>query len=97
MSTVFVFFFFFSSRRRHTRSFHVTGVQTCALPISMRFPDGGEGAFGANAGLDVAIGLLKPIADKYVNEMKLLSHADLWTLAANIAIQAMSGDRKSVV
>ena len=27
--------FFFSSRRRHTRSFHVTGVQTCALPISM--------------------------------------------------------------
>src|SRR5690606_40561579 len=24
--------FFFSSRRRHTR-FHVTGVQTCALPI----------------------------------------------------------------
>src|SRR5919206_2836396 len=26
--------FFFSSRRRHTRSFHVTGVQTCALPIS---------------------------------------------------------------
>ena len=28
-----VIFFFFSSRRRHTRSFHVTGVQTCALPI----------------------------------------------------------------
>src|SRR5919198_5039077 len=27
-------FFFFSSRRRHTRSFHVTGVQTCALPIA---------------------------------------------------------------
>src|ERR671931_1121040 len=30
----FALFFFFSSRRRHTRSFHVTGVQTCALPIS---------------------------------------------------------------
>ena len=29
----FCFSFFFSSRRRHTRSFHVTGVQTCALPI----------------------------------------------------------------
>src|SRR5690606_40230873 len=26
--------FFFSSRRRHT-IFHVTGVQTCALPICM--------------------------------------------------------------
>src|SRR5881275_2989367 len=34
----FVFFFFFSSRRRHTRLFRVTGVQTCALPIS-RFED----------------------------------------------------------
>ena len=29
--------FFFSSRRRHTRSFHVTGVQTCALPISLSY------------------------------------------------------------
>src|SRR6184192_2681613 len=28
------FFFFFSSRRRHTRCRLVTGVQTCALPIS---------------------------------------------------------------
>src|SRR3546814_13943758 len=31
-------FFFFSSRRRHTRCALVTGVQTCALPISLRFP-----------------------------------------------------------
>src|SRR3546814_1833332 len=30
----FFFFFFFSSRRRHTRCALVTGVQTCALPIS---------------------------------------------------------------
>src|SRR5213080_1108886 len=29
-----VVFFFFSSRRRHTRYRYVTGVQTCALPIS---------------------------------------------------------------
>src|SRR5881628_4211813 len=28
-------FFFFSSRRRHTRCQSVTGVQTCALPISL--------------------------------------------------------------
>ena len=28
------FVFFFSSRRRHTRCADVTGVQTCALPIS---------------------------------------------------------------
>src|SRR3546814_10301867 len=29
------YMFFFSSRRRHTRCALVTGVQTCALPISM--------------------------------------------------------------
>src|SRR3546814_8603817 len=29
-----IYFFFFSSRRRHTRCALVTGVQTCALPIS---------------------------------------------------------------
>src|SRR3546814_18859905 len=29
-------FFFFSSRRRHTRCALVTGVQTCALPISLQ-------------------------------------------------------------
>src|SRR3546814_6146030 len=36
--------FFFSSRRRHTICALVTGVQTCALPISLhgfvKFPDG---------------------------------------------------------
>src|SRR3546814_3556241 len=30
-----MYFFFFSSRRRHTRCALVTGVQTCALPISL--------------------------------------------------------------
>src|SRR3546814_5927025 len=40
--------FFVSSRRRHTRCALVTGVQTCALPISPLqaafsiLPDGGE-------------------------------------------------------
>src|SRR3546814_12912846 len=29
--------FFFSSRRRHTRCALVTGVQTCALPISLAY------------------------------------------------------------
>src|SRR3546814_7937509 len=38
----FVFFFFFSSSRRHTSGALVTGVQTCALPISLG-ADGGHG------------------------------------------------------
>src|SRR3546814_7863420 len=32
---ILLFLFFFSSRRRHTRCALVTGVQTCALPISV--------------------------------------------------------------
>src|SRR3546814_899790 len=39
--------FFFSSRRRHTRCALVTGVQTCALPISRRIPVQGDQATGA--------------------------------------------------
>src|SRR6187200_1635620 len=42
----FFFFFFFSSRRRHTRLCQVTGVQTCALPISVR-ADWGTGKLEA--------------------------------------------------
>src|SRR3546814_7692352 len=44
-------FFFFSSRRRHTRCALVTGVQTCALPISdhHRAPRGAIVAFEAVA------------------------------------------------
>jgi len=56
---------------------------------AMRFTDGGEGTFGANAGLpDVALGLLEPITKKYEAQ---ISNADLWTLAANVAIKEMGG------
>src|SRR3546814_4786854 len=34
MLCLYLVCFFFSSRRRHTRCALVTGVQTCALPIS---------------------------------------------------------------
>src|SRR3546814_3971816 len=38
-------FFFFSSRRRHTRCALVTGVQTCALPISRQVKQDGHAPF----------------------------------------------------
>src|SRR3546814_8863001 len=41
MSALFDFCFF-SSRRRHTRCALVTGVQTCALPISFNLIVGGN-------------------------------------------------------
>src|SRR3546814_3358548 len=39
MGIMRLFSFFFSSRRRHTRCALVTGVQTCALPISTAFEE----------------------------------------------------------
>src|SRR3546814_15389636 len=54
-------FFFFSSRRRHTRCALVTGVQTCALPISTSPRTCGSGCsdprrrFDMNAGKRVVV------------------------------------------
>src|SRR3546814_8159191 len=45
-------FFFFSSRRRHTRCALVTGVQTCALPISYR-TNGTANSLGTLSGFPV--------------------------------------------
>src|SRR3546814_4893234 len=48
--------FFFSSRRRHTRCALVTGVQTCALPISDKAGDAGAVlVVGHNPGLQEAL------------------------------------------
>src|SRR3546814_3763225 len=41
MRWIMLYSFFFSSRRRHTRCALVTGVQTCALPISRRLGEAG--------------------------------------------------------
>src|SRR3546814_8814314 len=48
--------FFFSSRRRHTRCALVTGVQTCALPIS-------KFAVPTAAGMARALGMTPPETD----------------------------------
>jgi len=78
----------------HDAGVFSTGTLTGGCPnAAMRFTDGGEGCFGANAGLpDVAVGLLQPIADKYVTS-GTISNADLWTLAANVATEVMGGPK----
>src|SRR3546814_20848166 len=43
-------FFFFSSRRRHTSCALVTGVQTCALPISLWATSAGVSTRPASTG-----------------------------------------------
>src|SRR3546814_6237667 len=56
--------FFFSSRRRHTRCALVTGVQTCALPISLLalalFLAGAAAASTASASGRVVVGWFPP-------------------------------------
>jgi len=57
---------------------------------ALRLPGGGEHALAANIGLpQVALPLLQQITEKYVPS--LTSHADLWALAANVAIEVMGG------
>ena len=53
---------------------------------AQRFPDG-ESKHGANAGLAVARGFLQPYQEKH----PLVSHADLWALAATVAIEHAGG------
>lgn len=55
----------------------------------LRFTEKGEGTFPLNEGLSEAIRLLGDVTAKYVPE--LISHADLWALAANVAIRMMGG------
>src|SRR3546814_3068015 len=58
------FFFFFSSRRRHTRCALVTGVQTCALPISLqRAQERGKFARPAETGRAQRIHVVTDAAD----------------------------------
>ncbi|CAK9071320.1 unnamed protein product [Durusdinium trenchii] len=64
------------------------GVDGCPN-AAMRLSGSAEQQMAANAGLQVAIKLLAPISAKYVP--RLISHADLWVVAANVAIKVMGG------
>src|SRR3546814_1528501 len=61
-------FLFFSSRRRHTRCALVTGVQTCALPISS--PDTYEGEPGETPAQIAArrLGELRTLLERHAHE-----------------------------
>src|SRR3546814_6078674 len=71
--------FFFSSRRRHTRCALVTGVQTCALPISDFQPDW----YGRFQGVtsDIKSVNINPSASFKVNEQ--------WSVGAGVSAQKL--------
>src|SRR3546814_1631518 len=91
--------FFFSSRRRHTRCALVTGVQTCALPISAAV---GTTQLSVRRRLRVALfstgdeivepGTALPEAATY-DANRLLLAALLTRMGADVT----DGDRKTVV
>ena len=69
-------------------AFHQTRVASTIGKSQLGRAEAGEGAFGANAGLPtVALDLLKPISEKYCPDV--ISNADLWVLAANVATEVM--------
>src|SRR3546814_7510164 len=95
------FVFFFSSRRRHTRCALVTGVQTCALPISTA-----AGQYAEDRGIFPAAGNLPQLASHSgqsqwtrTTAMTSTRTVSARTLCAAIALGLSLGrsDRKSVV
>src|SRR3546814_6020051 len=58
--------FFFSSRRRHTRCALVTGVQTCALPIS-RVLCAYDSAGGSSSSI-ASLSLIFPLEERLRSE-----------------------------
>lgn len=72
----------------HAAGTHCTFTKTGGSNgATMRFTP--ESAHGANAGLDIARNLLEPIKKKHPE----LSYADLWALAACVAIEEMGGPK----
>lgn len=75
----------------HDAATYSTGNLKGGCPnAGMRFEGGGEGDFEANNGLrNFANKFLGPIADKYCPTV--CSIADLWVLAANVAVRVSGG------
>src|SRR3546814_10498261 len=61
------FVFFFPSRRRHTRCALVTGVQTCALPISQQMHGDGPTPVAQQTCGDKAIAAIVTGAAKHID------------------------------
>src|SRR3546814_7266213 len=77
--------FFFSSRRRHTRCALVTGVQTCALPISIQ---------ATIAQADLRLNVMRAYAEAASAERRLITARDQARIAnetlraAQVRVQA---------
>src|SRR3546814_3403376 len=74
-----VFILFFSSRSRHTRCALVTGVQTCALPISVEAHPVDQGRQALRLGAVVGLAPIAPVAHEAgeLQDGQMLGHRRL--------------------
>src|SRR3546814_15315914 len=86
-----VVLFFFSSRRRHTRCALVTGVQTCALPISRSAGNGAEGHVVGDGQVTEQQGALSEPADAAVARRR---RARSWSRDKTTAERHRSEERR---
>src|SRR3546814_1573320 len=83
--------FFFSSRRRHTRCALVTGVQTCALPISTITASGAGPIVGQ---IKRVIALLGRIPDSFTAIIGRFSIAAVFWLSGQTKVDGRSEERR---
>src|SRR3546814_10752611 len=100
-------YLFFSSRRRHTRCALVTGVQTCALPISFEggaagdqhVGPGGDGlrrGLRIDAAVDLQVDAAPAVVDLAAQRLDLVERAGDEALAAEARIHAHVEDKVDV-
>src|SRR3546814_6902682 len=82
MRPVLLVIFFISSRRRHTRGALVTGVQTCALPISFELIDHLALGDGHLADLDREAELLRRELHRHLADPDLAGEGMVVAVAA---------------
>src|SRR3546814_8113374 len=97
-------FFFFSSRRRHTRCALVTGVQTCALPISARLfllgffdDDAFIGITHTFALVGFGFAVSTNFSSHLTNDLLVGAFDDDLGLSGTLDLDTSRQDRKSVV
>src|SRR3546814_4786928 len=91
MHELLTYLFFFSSRRRHTRCALVTGVQTCALPISTYDLHAGEVVRVRRDARIIGEDIAHP-----VTELERVDAADVEAVHAGVAAIGVRKDAGSI-